>query len=155
MIDLHGGIFNMAQKATGDIRRIQIWSSLSTLSIFPLSYIALKCGLSPEVVYLICILISCFNVSIILFFVCKKLSFSLRDIITASYLKMEAVTLLSLPLPILFHFLLEGWPRLIIVTATSIICITTLVWGIGCTKAERVSLMDQLKKSINRKIQNC
>lgn len=151
LIDIHGGIFNMAQKATGDIRRIQIWLSLSTLSIFPLSYIALKCGLAPEVVYLICIFISLINVFAILFIACGKLSFSLRDILSKVYLRMETVTLLSFPLPALLHYMLpEGWGRLLIVTATSILCIATLVCFLGSTREERVLLVNYIKNKFRK-----
>ena len=150
VIDLHGGIFNMAQKATGDIRTIQIWLSLSTLSIFPLSYVALKCGLSPEYVYLVSILVSLLKVCVILITVCKKLSFSMREILATVYLKMDIVTLLSLPIPILCHIMLpEGWWRLVAVTASSIVFIACFVWSIGSTKIERATLLNHLLKKLN------
>ena len=145
VVDLHGGIFNMAQKATGDIRTLQIWLSLSTLSIFPLSYLSLKAGLSPEIVYCVSLFISLFNVGVILFISHKKLSFSLRELFLSAYLKMELVALLSLPIPVLLHSIFpECWWRLIIVTIASVINVTAFVLVIGCTPSERSTLISQV-----------
>lgn len=151
MVDLHGGIFNMAQKATGEIRILQTWLSLTSLSIFPLSYIALKAGFPPEIVYCISILVSIFNVGIILNITHKKLSFSLREIFRAVYFKMDLVALLSLPLPFIFHFVLpEGWLRLILVTVTSTICIALLVLSLGSTTSERLYIKSVISSSIHK-----
>ena len=95
------GIFGNVQNASGKIRNYNIVMSLIILLQFPLSWIFLKLGFMPEIIYIICIAttILCFFASHSI--VKKTLTYSYHELFEEIYLPELKVIVCSVPLPLL------------------------------------------------------
>ncbi len=133
------------QLATGKIRDYQIVVGCMQLMNFPLSYICLKCGLSPESVYIIAILVSLSCLILRLFFLRKFVGLSIGKYFKNVCANVVLVMAISAIIPIVVHNALQyGWIRFVIVTSISLICIIMVAYYVGCDKSER--------KFVNNKI---
>lgn len=140
--------------ATGRIRNYQIVVGGILLLNFPVSYICLKCGLSPEFTYWVAIIVASLCMLARLLFLRTLAQFSIGDFLRNVVLKVFTVTLCASPFPMCLRlFLPPGWYRFAMVTLVSFVTTTICVMLIGCSKGERIyiikkilALIDKLKR---------
>ena len=134
--------------ATGKMKSFQISVAIIICSIVPVSWFFLKLGFSPNVVYLVSLVISLINQIVCLFIVRSLFPFSIRQYIIKVILPCFIITILLPTIPVLFLFIMESslW-RLVMVCFTTLICAFILIYGLALDKSEK----DIVKNFIKRK----
>lgn len=145
IIDALSNTLITLQSATGNIRDYQIAIGGTLLLNFPISYLGLKCGLSPNIVYYTAIIISCICLYLRLLFLKRMKALMPQVFIKGVILNIIPVSLAALILPLILHITISNTIcRFIIVVTVSLISTISSIYFIGCNKEER--------KFIHRKI---
>ena len=131
-------LFSVAKNATGNIRGYQLVISILSLLEFVFAWYFLYVGMKPEWIYVVPIFVMTAKAVVSVLFVKKDLDYQIADAIRAIYLPVLAVTVISCPIPALFHYMMSpGWIRFFVVTASSILCIGLSTLFVGCNREER------------------
>lgn len=127
-----------AQLATGRIKRYQIIAGGLQMLNFPLSFIALKWGASPVVIYIILILLEiCILIARILL-LRGMIQFQTMRFVKEVLVKALIVSVLSAIIPFLMiYFMTPDFFRFIIVALTSVGMSVLCIYFIGLTGNER------------------
>lgn len=138
--------------ATGKIRNYQLVVGMMSLSIFPMTWIAFKLGMSP---------ISCYVIYLFVFFlmIFAKIKLVKDKIYMSGYayvrnvlLKALGVTILSIIIPLLICFIQEDSVfRLIEVSIISLLCTLAFIYYVGMSRFERDYCKDIVRKKYSRK----
>lgn len=112
-------------QAVGKLKTYQIVRSLVILLILPISWITLKFGADPTVVFIVSILVSVINQAVSMCLLRRVYEYSYKSYVFNILLPCFLLTVLSLPIPILVKFLIpQGGIRLFIISLLSVgICI--------------------------------
>lgn len=144
---------NIAQQATGNIKKYQIIvGGLQTLNL-PLAYLALRLESAPESVFVIAIIISqccCFGR---LYIVRKTIMISASTFIKKVYLNIISVGVIASALPLLMSMLINinSLGRLILACSVSILNTVIAIMYIGCSANERRKIMCKIGRIINKR----
>lgn len=136
--------------ATGNIRNYQILVGGCQCLNFPIAYLLLKMGMSPESPIVLAIIISICCLVLRLIMLRRVVNFPVRKFIIDVLLRMSLVTIVASLFPIIiFRFISDGIPGLIAVV-TICICSTGLaVLFIGCKQNERRKIFSTIKYKIS------
>lgn len=141
--------------ATGNIKKYQLFVGGLNFLNFPISYALLRWGgfgNFPEVVFLIAILISQGCLFGRLLLLSENLGMSIRLFFKKVYFNVICVSLLSIPVPILFfHFCTVPSLRICLVVIFSLINTALAIIYIGCTLNERVLVLGKIKTLLKLK----
>jgi hypothetical protein len=147
LIDIHYMMFMMAQHATGEIKKLQLYNSIITFLNFPLAYIFLKMGLPPYVIYLIAMVLSVFSGILTLSISKHYVDFSMKDVAVKLYLRDLLVMLVSSIAPVIVYKAVpENWGGFIAVGFTCVFSVGLSIYFIGCTQEERQFLLKQFNR---------
>ncbi len=137
--------------ATGNIQRYQIIVGGIQLLNLPLCYIVLKVGLDVRMTYLIMILLEVVSLCARLLMLKSMVDFPLmrftRDVI---FRVMAVLTVALIPPLIIAYSVEESIIRLIIVTFTSFISTSVVVYFIGCRSNERRVVVKKIQSILHR-----
>lgn len=137
--------------ATGKIRNYQIVVGGILLLNFPLSYICLKCGLRPEFTYLVAIIVASLCMFARMLFIRSLAKFSIGEFLRNVVFKVCAVALCASTLPACLRLLLfPGWLRFTVVAVVSVLTTTISVMLIGCSRDERVYIVNKIMAHIDK-----
>lgn len=140
-----------AMLATGDIKKYQlIVGGFQSLN-FPMAWIALKCGLFPESVIVVSIIIAhcCFISRLIM--LKNMIGLDSRAFFIEVYVRVLLVAIVGLVIPLILRFIIPtGWGNFIIVTICSLCAMSVSVLFVGCNKAERNYIYGMIHSIINR-----
>ena len=152
LIDCVSGPLMTAIQATGKIKVYQaVVGSLLTL-IFPISYVLLKQGYSPEITLYVNVVISIIALSFRLFLVWKLLDFPILRFIQEILLKNIVVVLLSLTIPLFIRYYMdENIVRLFIIVLITVIWNSIIIYSIGFHKSEKAIVTKGINKILKRK----
>lgn len=139
--------------ASGDIKRLSIWSGSLRLLILPIAYVYLRNGMSVEYVFSISFFITFFLVFVRLQIVCNQVHVSpwifIKDVIG----KCLFIGTLTYSLGYAWHYLFFttiSFPKLIIeVLLITLTTILILIW-LGLRTSERKLILDFIKVKIIR-----
>ena len=141
-----------AMLATGKIKKYQIVVGSIQLLNLPLSYIALRLGYPPEIVFIIALFISIASLSARIYMLRGMIDLSVKSFIRNVYLKIISVSALSFIIPyMLIPYTSNGFRGFV---TSSLICVTlslTSIYFIGCNNKERAYIKN-ITKGIKRKI---
>lgn len=127
-----------AASATGEIRRYSLYLSCLMLLTFPLSYLALKLGGSPETVFIIHLLITFLAFFLRLYLIRPMIQFSVRAYLASLLPPMAIVVLASLPLPVIVYlFAPESLLGTLMVSGTAFLSASVASYFCGMTSHER------------------
>lgn len=129
--------------ATGKIRNYQIIVSLIIMLGLPVSYIMLRQGMQPEIVYVVTIVFTMIAGAARFMFARAQIGFSLRAYMVKVLVRVACVLLLSLPLPLYFRlavFKEDSIATFLALCGISVICVGASVWVAGLEKDERKAL---------------
>ena len=144
-------IFGTVQNATGIIRNYNLMLSFIVLMRFPLSWIALKFGFSPEVTYYIQGSLLFFSAAVTLVIVQKTMKYSFKELFREIYFPEIKVIICSVAIPITFMiYLPASWWRFLLVCTTCFLVSTTAVLFVGCTSTERSIIYKWIRRFISR-----
>lgn len=151
MINMLGGTGLTACMATGQIKQYTIWISSVGVLVFPLSWLAFKCGLPVESTYVIfiCVYI-CINI-VRLYIMKGLLHFPPRMFVNYVLTKIIIVTPLAFIMPIIpIYYMPESFGRLCITTVTSLINSSIIIYLIGLSNNEKKTIIEKGKKIIQK-----
>lgn len=135
-----------AQLSTGNIRNYQLVVGGIQLLNLPLSYFVFKCNGDAESLFIVSILVSqlCFVSRL---FMLKKIIrfFSIRRFLKEVYLNIAFVFIISAIIPIYTASILnDNLIGFLISSFTSVISSAVTVYFIGCSKSERIYILDKI-----------
>ena len=135
--------------ATGKIKKYQIVAGSINLLNLPFSYLFLKIGFSPEIVFVIAITISQVLIFVRILLLKPYINISVTSFIKDVYINVSIVTLCSLVLPISVMLLGDlhyfcGYK----ISLISLFSSFFVIYIVGCKKEERLFIYNQIKKRI-------
>ena len=152
MIESISNPFMIGASATGKIKKYHLIIGSILLLIVPVSYIFLKLGFEPIIVYIIDILIQ-FIAQIIRLFLCRHLFslnilFYIKDVIS----RIVGVAVLSVVFSLLIDYLIIeiNFINAIVVAFFSFISVCVVSYVIGLTKSERTFFNNKMLKIFHR-----
>lgn len=133
--------------ATGDIRNYQIIVGGIQLLNVPISWIFLRMGFAPETVLVVAIVLSQVSLAARLILLRRMVQFPVRSFLTNVYLRVLAISLISVALPFLIGRLLpSGWIGFI---ASCVICVAwtlAVIFALGLEQGERKVFTHKLQR---------
>lgn len=133
------------QSATGKIRNYQIAVGGMLLMNFPLSYICLKLGCSPESTLIVAIFVSICCLILRLLFLRKMAGLSMRRFVKNVCVRIMIVVVISSIIPFVIHASMDyGWLRFIAVGTAAEISSGMTILFLGCSKGERTFIINKL-----------
>lgn len=143
------GIFGNVQNASGKIRNYNLIMSLITLLQFPLSWLFLKLGYEPEIIYIISIFTTILCAFASHHIVMKTLNYDFSELLKEVYLPEVKVILCSAILPLLSVLLLPyGWWRFLITCALCAGCTVPSILFLGCLPSERAYIYNIIRTKL-------
>lgn len=140
--------WNTVVNATGQIRNINIYGRLITLSSLPLSYILLKQGFSPITPMIILFMLGVFYYIYILRDVERKTDVNILQYCKVTLYPILKVTVfLNLALIIVTLFE-EGFLRFCAICIVTLIVGIVLIFNVGFNNKERIFVLDIVKKKL-------
>lgn len=151
MVNVMADSFLVASQATGKIRTYQILVGGALLFIVPTAYIALKLGYPPESVFFTHLLYAILAQIIRVYLVRKLVHFSIFNYIKNVVIRIIAVALLSLILPLFCYFSMNiSFIRFLIVGITAVLSVIISTYFIGLEKTERNFIKTQIQNKLYR-----
>lgn len=140
-----------AMLATGNIRNYQIIVGGLQMLNLPISYLLLRIGYIPESVLIVAIIISQFCLVARLIMLRNMIGLSIKRYLSKVYFNVVIVTLLSVITPsMIFLSLNESLVNFIFITAVSLISTSISIFHVGCTKKERLFVIQKSKSMAER-----
>lgn len=155
LITLLGNTMLTAILATGNIRRYQLWITVTGCLVFPLTWIAFKLGFPPETTYIIYIVIY-FLLNFVRAYIAKGLmNFPIKLYIFDVILKVSIVSAVSFVMPLLVvYYFDEGFLRLCATCIISLFSTISVIYVLGLEGAERTIILNKLTAIIKLKNKN-
>ncbi len=142
---------NSAAQATGNIRTYQLLSGGCQMLNFPISYLLLRGGAPPEIVFLVAIGLVLCNTFLRLFILRGLIGISIGEYLRRVLLRVVLVSLLSVMPPLLLsQSLREGFVGFIIVSLVSVVSSVLSIYFVGCDFSERELVRQRVRKLIAR-----
>jgi O-antigen/teichoic acid export membrane protein len=133
-----------AQLATGKVKYYQLTVGLFLMLNLPVSYLFLKFGFTPEIVFVVAIAISVISLYLRLLFFKHYTGMYISVFLTNVFFKVLAVSLLSAIIPVFIcYFMQDSWARLLLVLLVSVICSCVTTFYVGCSKQEREFIIEK------------
>lgn len=140
-----------AMLATGKIRNYQIVVGGLQIMNLPISYICLRLGCIPESVLFVAIGISQSCLVARLFMLRGLIGLSSIQYIRKVYLNVLGVSLISIIIPcFLYCSMKESFFSFLVITLVAMTCTCIVELYVGCTKKERVFIIDKVTKIIQK-----
>jgi O-antigen/teichoic acid export membrane protein len=154
LIDSFTNVMGAAVQANGNIKYHQIVISGLLLLNIPISYVFLKFGYSPEIIFVISIIISVLALVLRLFFMKFLIpKFDIYNFIKKVFsLCVIVVTLSFIPTCIIYFSLNYGLWRFIIILLTSSCSTVGFIWVFGLNKEEKNIMLNIFNNKILKKI---
>lgn len=128
----------IANQATGKVKIYQMVVGGTLLTILPISYIALKLGAPAYAVFIVHFFMEATAQFLRMYMLRNLINLPLRRYITNIYMPVLATAAVSAIIPFGLHSAMdEGWQRLIVVGAVSLISVAVCALFIGLTTNER------------------
>ena len=136
--------------ATGKLRRYVLRSNGVLIMIFPLSYIALLLGLSPETVFIIIFIIRFFQIASILYEVNSQIHFGILNYTHNIITPFVAVILTSLPLSLIARYYLLPVRGISSLAGLMIVFLITVIttWFVGIDNKEKTKVLNMVNSKI-------
>lgn len=140
------------QLATGKIRNYQIAVGGMLLMNFPLSYVCLKLGFSPESTLVVAILVSATCLLLRLAFLRWMVGLSIKRFLQNVCLNVFLVTGAAVLFPLLLTNWFTGndWKQFLLTSLVCIVCSSISVYLIGCSKNERQFILQKVQVVRNK-----
>lgn len=142
--------------ATGNIRNYQILVGGCQMLNFPLSYLLLRNGVSPEYTFIVSIFVAVCCLFLRLFMLKRMVNLPIGRFFHNVLFKVILVSLSSLPVPLLFTIYMESSVSRVVGTVFLSVCSVFIsVFYLGCSNNEKIFLQNKasdILKSMFKKI---
>ena len=146
---INAGPLITIQLATGNIKRYQIVVGGLQLLDFPLAYVLLKFGVSPEIVMIMVVTVAFLCMVARLYMLKEMIDFPVKTYLKNVVQVEFKVILLASIIPVLLHILLsDSLFNHLFICVISLISAGIFVWFIDITKSERNKILGTLYKKI-------
>lgn len=136
--------------ATGKMRKYQVVSSLFSLLVIPVSYYALKQGMTPESVFVIMIIFTMFGQAICVHILNQLIDFSVKDYLKKVVLPLFLFLILISILPVIpCLFMNETFGRFVAVCVISFLSTGMIGFFVVLNSEERNRVLSLVKRKIN------
>ena len=136
--------------ATGKMRKYQVVSSLFSLLVIPVSYYALKQGMTPETVFIIMIIFTVLCQAICVRILNQLIDFSVNDYLKRVILPFFVFLILIPILPVIPHLLMnESFVRLVVVCVISFLATGIVGYYVVLNAEERNKVVLFIKNKTN------
>jgi O-antigen/teichoic acid export membrane protein len=132
--------------ATGKVKYYNIAMSIALFLNVVFSFVFLKMGFAPSIVFFVSVFITIICFVIRLLFVKHFKIVSIRDYASNVVLKSFYVAVISLPLPLYLRGYYERWIGLFVSSMIFFIFFLSAIYFIGLTKSEKESLLKLVTK---------
>ena len=138
MLNMLGGTGLTACMATGNIKRYSIWISTVGVLVFPLTWIAFRCGLPVESTYIVFILVY-IGINVVRLYLMKGLlHFPPVLFVRKVVIPMLLVTPVAAVFPFIVTYMLEeSFWRLCLTVVVSLVSSSAVIFFVGLTEKER------------------
>lgn len=138
MCDILSNTLINLQVATGRIRNYQLAVGGMLLMNFPLSYLCLRMGCSPESTVVVALVVAVLCLFLRLLFLRKMVGLSMRRYLYKVCGNVLCVTLAAAVLPgLLYLQMTDGVMRFLLMCVLTVLCSATAIYFIGCSRNER------------------
>jgi len=138
--------------ATGDMKKYQVVTSIVELLVLPTSYIALRCGVLPPVVFVVSFVFTIIGQIVSLLILRSILFFSLREYCREVIKPLLLTSILSCVFPMIIRFTMhDGLLRLVVIFISSVIITFSAIYLVGINKSEKL-MVSQIVKSAAHKV---
>ena len=132
--------------ATGDIRNYQILVGGCQMLNFPLSYLLLRLGFSPEYVFVVSICVALGCLALRLFMLKRMIELPVSRFLRDVFLRILIVSISSLFFPLLLiHYMESSLMRLVTIVFVSVISVLFFALVLGCSTNERKFILSKAK----------
>ena len=135
--------------AAGKIRRYQITVSLIRITTLPATWLLLKYSMEPWTVLVVWVVVNGFCYLYRLLYVNRRSGIPLLRYAREVLMPVALISALSVPLPLLVHRWLEGWPDLILTTLTALLATGLLIWFTGLKRTEKKHIKEAIKNQLH------
>lgn len=143
-----------AMLATGKIRDYQLLVGGLQLMNLPVSYLLLKLGYAPQIIFIVAIVISVICEMARLYMLRKMIDLPVKKFFTKVYFNVLAVTLVASIFPYLFVSNVEmSFVNFLAACAISVACTLISIYFVGCNKDDREIIHAFINKIV-KKIKN-
>lgn len=140
-----------AMLATGNIRNYQIIVGGLQIMNLPISYVCLRFGCIPESVIIVSIIIGQVCLAARLYMLRGMIGLHVYNYLKHVYFNVLLVSGCAAILPIYLNLQLEeGLIRFILISSICIICTLLSEFFVGCTREERIFVLDKTKTLISK-----
>jgi O-antigen/teichoic acid export membrane protein len=130
--------------ATGNIRNYQILVGGTQMLNFPLSYLLLKFGASPEYTFVVSIAVALGSLFLRLIMLKRMIELPVIRFMRSVVLKVIIVSLTSFPLPLLSALYFEtSITRVLMTTSISVVSVMFSSLFLGCSQKERTFIIEK------------
>ena len=151
MIDASANSLMIAAQATGKIRVYQAVVGGILLLILPVSYVFLRFGYPPEVVFVVHLVIACIAWVVRLFIVHRLVSLPMRNYFKDVIWKIICVVATSCILPlIIWYNMPEDVLRFLIVGTASVLLTALSIYAFGLEQTERKFILNSILNIVKR-----
>lgn len=124
--------------ATGNIKRYQLMIAGMVAVLFSLTVVLLKQDFSPEITYIIYIIVAIFVLIFRVYEIKRLIGISITNFIKSVLIKAVAIVLISIPIPLFFSFYMQpSILRIAIVGFLSFFITLICIFILGLTKSEK------------------
>lgn len=146
-----GNPFYQGIMATGNIRAFQISVTCVSVWVFPLTWLAYRLGMEPEMFYWVYFIIYNLLIWMRVWFVRRLTGFKMSMFTRRVYLPVLGCCCLSVIAPWIVTLLMpDGFLRLIVLTLVSTTCTAAVVLYVGMTRSERSAVLGKLSGVMRR-----
>lgn len=136
-----------AIKASGRIRNYEIVVGGIMLLILPVSYIFLKLGFNPYIVFIVHLCFELIAQTMRIYIASRILGFELINYVKHVVVRIFIVLILSMAIPLLLYLKLDySIMSIVVITAVSVLLTLIIVLIVGLTKGEQQFLYNKLLK---------
>lgn len=151
LIEVLANPLAVSMQAYGKIRNYHLVCGGFTLMILPISYLFLKMHFPPETIFYVSIIISAIAIGIRALFVRHSVGLSLNEYLKRAISPVLMVTILSVPVPLVFEMYLDaGVTRFLLVCGSSVLVTSMAILFVGMTKTERTHFLEFIFNTIRR-----
>lgn len=142
---------NIAALATGRVKRYNIFTSLVTLAVLPVSYIGFLFGLFPESIYVIAILMSFISIPLRLWCLNRLIGLGIHRFVIQVLLKIFLIGLLASAVPYAFHCLVpDNLFTVAIDFLLAFISAGCTIYLLGLSASERQYVIQTFRKATSK-----
>jgi len=140
----------MAVHAVGKMKEVNLTSGVALLLILPVTYILLKLGVDPAMVFIVNIIPWLLETFFELYFEKKFIDFPIWGFYKKVYGVVFPIALLIFAIPYLAHLFLplEGWCRFLVVSTISLVTSGFVIFYFGLSKHLREMVLEKAKSTV-------